>query len=75
VSVVIEANGSVRPCFFHDVIGNVRTTPLETIVRRDLAAFRRSLRVGANPVCQRCVCSLKTSWRHAPWHPGTGSRQ
>lgn len=67
VSVVIEADGSVRPCFFHDVIGNVRKAPLETIVRRDLPAFRRSLRVGANPVCERCVCSLKTGWRDAPW--------
>jgi len=67
VSVVIEANGSVRPCFFHDVIGNVRRTPLETIVTRDLAAFRRSLRVGANPVCERCVCSLKAGFRSAPW--------
>jgi len=67
VSVVIEADGSVRPCFFHDVIGNVRKTPLETIVTRDLPAFRRSLRIAANPVCERCVCSLKTGWSHAPW--------
>ena len=67
VSAVLEANGSVRPCFFHDVIGNVRETPLETIVTRHLSAFRSSLRVGANPVCARCVCSLKTGWRNAPW--------
>ncbi|HMD36225.1 MAG TPA: radical SAM protein [Vicinamibacterales bacterium] len=67
VSIVIEADGSVRPCFFHDVIGNVRTAPLETIVTRDLPAFRRSLRMGANPVCERCVCSLKAGWRNAPW--------
>jgi len=67
VSVVIEANGSVRPCFFHEVIGNVRKTPLETIVMRRLPAFRRSLQVGANPVCARCVCSLKTGFRNAPW--------
>ena len=67
VSAVLEANGSVRPCFFHDVIGNVRETPLETIVTGNLSAFRSSLRVGANPVCARCVCSLKTGWRNAPW--------
>jgi len=67
VSVVIEANGSVRPCFFHDVIGNVRRTPLEAIVTRALPAFRRSLHVGANAVCERCVCSLKAGWRNAPW--------
>jgi MoaA/NifB/PqqE/SkfB family radical SAM enzyme len=67
VSVVIEADGSVRPCFFHEVIGSVRKTPLGTIVTRDLSSFRRSLRVGANAVCERCVCSLKTGWRQAPW--------
>ena len=67
VSVVIEADGSVRPCFFHGSIGNVRQLPLATIVGRNLRAFRESFDVGANPVCVRCVCSLKTSWRSAPW--------
>jgi MoaA/NifB/PqqE/SkfB family radical SAM enzyme len=67
VSMVIEADGSVRPCFFHQVIGNIRDTPIETIVGRNLPAFRRSLTVGDNPVCQRCVCSLRTSLRSAPW--------
>jgi MoaA/NifB/PqqE/SkfB family radical SAM enzyme len=67
VSAVVEANGGVRPCFFHGTIGNVRTATLATIVTGNLRAFRQSLDVGANPVCVRCVCSLKTSWRHAPW--------
>lgn len=67
VSVVVEANGSVRPCFFHGSIGNVRQAPIATIVARNLRAFRASFDVGADPVCVRCVCSLKTSWRSAPW--------
>jgi MoaA/NifB/PqqE/SkfB family radical SAM enzyme len=67
VSAVIEADGSVRPCFFQPAIGNIRRTPFETIVTRNLPAFRASLDVGANPVCVRCVCSLKTSWRRSPW--------
>ena len=67
VSVVVEANGSVRPCFFHGSIGNVRQTPLAAIVASNLRAFRQSLDVGANPVCVRCVCALQTSWRSAPW--------
>jgi MoaA/NifB/PqqE/SkfB family radical SAM enzyme len=67
ISAVVEANGAVRPCFFHGAIGNVRDTPLEEIVTRNLRAFRRSFDVGADPVCVRCVCSLKTSWRSAPW--------
>jgi MoaA/NifB/PqqE/SkfB family radical SAM enzyme len=67
ISVVVEANGSVRPCFFHGSIGNLRQTPIETIVTKNLRAFRESFDVGADPVCVRCVCSLKTSWRSAPW--------
>ena len=67
VSVVIEADGSVRPCFFHPPIGNIRQAPLETIVGENLRAFRQSFEVSENPTCQRCVCSLNASWRHAPW--------
>ena len=67
VSVVLEADGSVRPCFFHGSIGNVRQTPIASIISHDLRAFRESFDVGANPTCVRCVCSLKTSWRSAPW--------
>lgn len=67
VSVVIEANGDVRPCFFHDAIGNVRRRPLADIVTEDLRRFRASFDVEQNAVCRRCVCSLKTGWRRAPW--------
>jgi MoaA/NifB/PqqE/SkfB family radical SAM enzyme len=67
VSVVVEADGSVRPCFFHGAVGNVRESPLAQIVTTNLRAFRESFDVEANPVCARCVCSLKTSWRSAPW--------
>ena len=66
-SVVIEADGSVRPCFFHQRIGNVRAAPLALIVSEALASFRRTLDVPTNPVCTRCVCALKTGWRGAPW--------
>ena len=67
VSVVVEANGAVRPCFFQGSIGNIRQAPIATIVTENLRTFRESLDVGADPVCVRCVCSLKTSWRSAPW--------
>ena len=67
VSAVVEANGAVRPCFFHPVIGNVRDEPLLAIVRSRLPAFRRGFDVQTDGTCQRCVCSLRTSWRHAPW--------
>src|SRR5437763_235314 len=53
VSVVVEANGGVRPCFFHDAIGNVREMPLEKIVATNLRAFRESFDVGSDPVCAK----------------------
>ena len=62
ISAVIEANGGVRPCFFHEPIGNVRKTPLIRILRENLPAFRRKLDVSSNPVCTRCVCSIKVGW-------------
>jgi MoaA/NifB/PqqE/SkfB family radical SAM enzyme len=59
VSAVVEANGAVRPCFFHPPIGNVRQAPLDRILREDLPTFRRGLSVAADPLCQRCVCSIR----------------
>ncbi len=67
MSAVIEADGSVRPCFFHQTVGSIRREPLEAIVQSNLPDFRNSLVVGSNPVCTRCVCSMKTGWRSAPW--------
>lgn len=66
-SVVIEADGSVRPCFFHEAVGNIRQSPLASIVATNLPAFRSSLDFASDPVCTRCVCSMKTRWRSAPW--------
>lgn len=67
VSAVIEANGDVRPCFFHKAVGNVRRAPLETLVRERLPAFRARLEVPSDETCRRCVCSLKVNWSRAPW--------
>jgi len=59
VSAVWEANGDVRPCFFHPAIGNTMNGTLAQIVNGPAAvAFRESLHVAENPVCRRCVCSL-----------------
>ena len=67
MSVVIEADGAVRPCFFHEAVGSIRQAALADIVRRNLPAFRDSLNVGRNPICTRCVCSMRTGWGSAPW--------
>jgi MoaA/NifB/PqqE/SkfB family radical SAM enzyme len=68
VSAVVEANGAVRPCFFHEPVGSIREAPLASIVANELPRFRRTLDVRTNPVCGRCVCSTKIGWSNLPWH-------
>jgi Fe-coproporphyrin III synthase len=65
VSSVIEADGTVRGCFFHPPIGNVHTAGgLMAVVNSAPArAFRSGLDVTRNPICRACVCSLAL-------HPG-----
>ena len=59
VSAVWEANGDVRPCFFHPPVGNTASATLAQVVNGPAAvAFRENLSVVENPVCRRCVCSL-----------------
>jgi MoaA/NifB/PqqE/SkfB family radical SAM enzyme len=67
MSIVIEADGAVRPCFFHAAVGRIRETPLQEIVATNLRAFRRHLDFATDPVCTKCVCSIKTGWRSRPW--------
>ena len=68
MSVVVEGDGAVRPCFFHERIGNIRDDSLADIVAGRLATFRAALDVSTNPVCERCVCSMRTGLRSGPWH-------
>ncbi len=63
VSVVVEADGTVRPCYFHAAIGNVRDKPLREILNHELRAFREGLDVSRNAVCAKCVCTLKVGLR------------
>jgi Fe-coproporphyrin III synthase len=59
VSAVIEVDGSVRPCFFHPVIGNAHQLTLNEAINTEAAlSFRSRLKVDSNPTCQHCVCSL-----------------
>jgi Fe-coproporphyrin III synthase len=63
MSVFVEADGAVRPCFFHPSVGNIRERPLAEILGHAMPEFRRGLDVAQNPICQRCVCTLKTGMR------------
>ena len=59
VSTVIEADGTVRPCFFHEGYGNIKTDPFEKILNSDKAIhFRKNLDMDKNDTCVKCVCYL-----------------
>ncbi|MDB5016574.1 MAG: radical additional 4Fe4S-binding protein [Mucilaginibacter sp.] len=62
VSTVIEADGSVRPCFFHEPIGNIHDSSLASILNNSEAVnFRKGLNMNTNAICVKCVCSLNLS--------------
>ena len=62
VSTVVEASGDVRPCFFHESLGNIREAGLEKILNADKAIrFRKELDMATNPTCVKCVCYLHLS--------------
>ena len=68
VSAVVEADGTVRPCFFHRPVGTVNGLSLAQVLNGPEAVeFRRNLDVATNPVCQRCVCSL--NWQNPKAEP------
>jgi MoaA/NifB/PqqE/SkfB family radical SAM enzyme len=59
VSTVIEADGTVRPCFFHEPIGNIRNNSLDEILNsQESIRFRRDLDMDLNSTCVKCVCYL-----------------
>jgi MoaA/NifB/PqqE/SkfB family radical SAM enzyme len=64
-SAVIEADGSVRPCFFHPPVGRLDgAAGLEQILNGPVATtFRASLNVAENQICRQCVCSL--NWKES----------
>jgi MoaA/NifB/PqqE/SkfB family radical SAM enzyme len=64
VSVVVESDGIVRPCFFHQPIGKVdaATSLMDVINSNEAVLFRIGLDVASDSTCRRCVCSL--NWRH-----------
>jgi Fe-coproporphyrin III synthase len=58
-SAVLEVDGTVRPCFFHSPIGNLRASTLEEVINGPKALdFRTNLDIPNNSICKKCVCSL-----------------
>lgn len=59
VSAVIEPNGAVRPCFFHEATGNIRDNDLMAVLNSEKSIrFRQELDMANNALCKKCVCSL-----------------
>ena len=62
VSTVVEADGTVRPCFFHAPLGNIREQSLENILNSDESIqFRKELDMNKDSTCIKCVCYLNLS--------------
>ncbi len=62
VSTVVEADGTVRPCFFHPPMGNIREDSLENILNSQQSIrFRKELDMNTDKVCVKCVCYLNLS--------------
>ena len=62
VSTVVEADGTVRPCFFHKPLGNIRHESLDEILNSDKAIeFRKKLDINTDSTCVKCVCYLNLS--------------
>jgi MoaA/NifB/PqqE/SkfB family radical SAM enzyme len=60
VSAVLESDGRLMPCFFHEAYGNIYENDFEGLLNSEKAIeFRKGLDVGKNEICKKCVCSLK----------------
>ena len=59
ISAVLEADGRVRPCFFHAAYPLLDSVDLEGMLNAPSArAFRQDLDMQQNEICKRCVCTL-----------------
>jgi Fe-coproporphyrin III synthase len=60
VSTVIEADGTVRPCFFQPPLGNIYSAgSLDAILNSPEALdWRRGLDTQRDAICRKCVCTL-----------------
>lgn len=64
VSAVVEADGAVRPCFFHDSLGSIREASLAEIINSpESRDYRKKLNTQTNETCEKCVCYLNLNAR------------
>ncbi|MFB3905385.1 MAG: radical SAM protein [Acidobacteriota bacterium] len=56
ISAVLEADGCIRPCFFHAPYAKVGEKGLlEILNSREAIRFRRELKVSRSQICRKCV--------------------
>ncbi len=57
--LVIEVDGSLRPCYFLPTMGRVKHESLAQAINSPEAIdLRREYRLGERSECERCVCPL-----------------
>ena len=62
VSTVVKADGTVRPCFFHPGMGNIREEAHSHIINSEKSIrFRKELDINKDEPCVKCVCYLHLS--------------
>jgi Fe-coproporphyrin III synthase len=62
VSAVVEADGTVRPCFFHPPMGNIHEETFDNILNsKENINFRKELDTDTDSTCIKCVCYLNLS--------------
>ncbi len=60
VSAVLESDGRLMPCFFHEAYGSIYDQDfLEVLNAPNAIRFRKHLKVSSNDICKKCVCSLR----------------
>ena len=69
VSTVIEPDGVVKPCFFHQAIGSIRNNTLMEVLNNEKSiVFRKQLAHSGSDVCDKCVCYLNLPPSINPTH-------
>jgi MoaA/NifB/PqqE/SkfB family radical SAM enzyme len=65
VSTVIEADGTVKPCFFQPALGNLhQARNLQEIINSPQSrAWRQGLDPHRDAICRKCVCTLSLRTR------------
>ncbi|HEX4376925.1 MAG TPA: radical SAM protein [Steroidobacteraceae bacterium] len=60
VSTVIEADGTVKPCFFQPALGKLTAADslLSILNSPEARRWRAGLQIDRDRICQRCVCTL-----------------